>query len=102
MTEEPSAEVTVAPRPRRQAGPTILRSVSGGYSDPRPTVGQDSRGRPRSLAPKGELPMRTSVRLVQGTDIARLSRGYSGARAEFASVILSKLEAAGPSTFTES
>ena len=29
--------------------------------------------------------MRTSVRLVQGTDIARLSRGYSGARAEFAS-----------------
>jgi len=46
--------------------------------------------------------MRTSVRLVQGTDIARLSRGYSGARAEFASVILSKLEAAGPSTFTES
>jgi len=43
--------------------------------------------------------MRTSVRLVQGTDIARLSRGYSGARAEFASVVLSKLEVAHlPST----
>ncbi len=66
ITEEPSAEVTVAPRPRRRAGPTILRSVSGGYSNPRPTVGQESRGRPHSLAPKGELPMRSSVRLVQG------------------------------------
>lgn len=38
---------------------------------------------------------------IRRPDIARLSRGYSGPRAEFASVLLPKLEAAGPSTFAK-
>jgi hypothetical protein len=35
----------------------------------------------------------------QRPDIARLSRGYSGSRAELASIIMSKLDDAGPSAF---
>ena len=81
MTGEPSTKVAVGPCPRRHAGPTILRGLSGGYSNPKPAVGKESGGRPHSLAPKGELPIRTNVRIVQCNDQASLtSTVAAGAR----------------------